>query len=389
MNGALRSGNAVRLLQCGQEFFPALLDAIAAAQREVLLETYIFAHDASANRVADALREAALRGVTVRLMVDGFGSRSFVFDQMPELAADGVEVLIFRRDLRLFDTQRHRLRRLHRKLAVVDGAVAFVGGINVIDDMDTPGHMPPRFDYAVRIEGPIVEDVQATMVRLWRMICWASFHRRSLSLSWVAPDARPKGTIVARFVIRDNFRHRADIENAYLDMLANARSEVIIANAYFLPGRRFRHALVAAAERGVTVTLLLQGRVEYWLLHHATRALYPYLLNSGIQIHEYTHGFLHAKVAVADGWWATVGSSNIDPFSLLLAREANLIVHDRGFAAELRTSLLAAVSTGARPLDPAQWRRPKLPQRLLNWLALGLIRLVLGLAGFGRQPQGL
>lgn len=389
MSGVLREGNAVHLLQSGQAFFPALIEAITTARQEVLLETYIFAHDESADRVADALREAALRGVTVRLMVDGFGSRSFVFAQMPDLAADGVEVMIFRRDRALFGTQRHRLRRLHRKLAVIDGRVAFVGGINIIDDMDAPGHVPPRFDYAVRIEGPVVADIQATMIRLWRLVCWARFHRRKLSLRWVAPDRQPKGEIVAKFLIRDNLRHRADIENAYLDMLAHARTEVIIANAYFLPGRRFRHALVAAAARGVTVTLLLQGRVEYWLLHHATRALYPHLLSNGIHIHEYTRGFLHAKVAVADGRWATVGSSNIDPFSLLLAREANLVIQDAGFATELRESLQHAISTGATRLDPAHWRRPRLPQRLLNWLALGLIRLLLGLAGFGRPPQGL
>lgn len=385
MREGVQSGNAVRLLQSGKEFFPALVAAIAESRYEVLLETYIFANDASAQLVASALRDAALRGVTVRLMVDGFGSRGFDHDPMPDLAADGVEVLIFRRDVRLFSTQRHRLRRLHRKLAVIDGHTAFVGGINIIDDMDTPGHIPPRFDYTVRIEGPLVAEIQATMASLWRLICWASFHRRSLSLHWVRPDTRPKGNVVAAFLIRDNIRHRTDIENAYLDMLAAARQEVLIANAYFLPGRRFRHALLSAAQRGVKITLLLQGRVEYWLLHHATRALYPHLLGAGIEIREYTRGFLHAKVAVADGWWSTVGSSNIDPFSLLLAREANVVIHDEGFAAELTRSLQQAMDDGARQLHRKDWQRPGLPQRLLSWFALGLVRLLLGLAGFGRQ----
>lgn len=387
MSGTALDGNQVQLLQSGQAFFPALLEAIEGAQTEILLETYIFALDATAQRIAAALSDAALRGATVRLMIDGFGSRSFVQTQMADLAADGVEIIVFRRDFRLFSTRRHRLRRLHRKLAVIDGKTGFVGGINIIDDMDTPHQIPPRFDYAVRVEGPIVSEIHATMASLWRRLCWASFHRRSLFLRWVTPDVTPQGSVVARFLIRDNFRHRADIENAYLDMLANARSEVIIANAYFLPGWRFRHALLEAAGRGVRITLLLQGRVEYWLLHHATRALYPHLLRAGIEIHEYTRGFLHAKVAVADGWWSTVGSSNIDPFSLMLAREANIVVHDEGFARTLTESLRDALRTSARQLDSQALQHLGLFPRLLSWAALGLIRLMLGIAGYARQHR--
>jgi len=386
MSGALRSGNSVSLLQCGAEYFPALLAAINEAKTEILLETYIFTNDATGVQIATALRQAAMRGVTVRLMVDGFGGRDFVYDTMPDLAADGVEVMIFRREISRFSTRRQRLRRLHRKLAVVDGHIAFVGGINIIDDMDTPKQTPPRFDYAVRIEGPLVVDVYHAMTRLWRMMCWASFHRRGLDMHWIKPDRRRKGKVVGEFLMRDNFRHRGDIENAYLTMLASARDYVIIASAYFLPGLRFRHALVSAAERGVKITLLLQGRPEYWLLHHATHALYPHLLSNRIRIFEYMHGFLHAKVAVADGWWVTVGSSNIDPFSLMLAREANIVIHDAQFAQTLTASLEQAMSNSAVELKADNWQRLGLPMRLVSWLALTVIRLVMGLFGFGRQP---
>ncbi|WP_018608406.1 cardiolipin synthase ClsB [Uliginosibacterium gangwonense] len=384
MSNRVRAGNKVSLLQSGTEYFPALLEAIDAAHTEVLLETYIFAHDATADRIATALRNAAMRGVTVRLMVDGFGGRGFVHDTMPDLAADGVEVLIFRREASLFSTRRQRLRRLHRKLACVDGQLAFVGGINIIDDLDTPGHIPPRFDYAVRIEGPLVADVQYAMIQLWRRICWANFRRHPPMQHWVRPSFRPKGSVVASLLIRDNLRYRATIENAYLDMLATASDEILIANAYFLPGRRFRHALISAAKRGVRVTLLLQGRVEYWLLHHATRALYPYLLSNKIRIFEYKHGFLHAKVAIADGWWATVGSSNIDPFSLLLAREANIVIHDSQFAQQLGASLNRAIQNNTIELQEQDWQHQPLLRRLLSWFALGAVRLMLGLAGFRR-----
>ena len=378
-------GNRVRLLRSGSEYFPALFEAIEHARSEILLETYIFAHDKTGMAVAAALSRAAMRGVRVRVLVDGFGGRDFVRDTMPDLLADGVEVQIFRREIHPFSFRRHRLRRLHRKLSVIDGRVAFVGGINVIDDMDTPGQMPPRFDYAVRLEGPIVAKVQSAMIHLWRLVRWRGLRLRHASQHWARPSLTPCGKVVAAFLVRDNFRHRGDIQNAYLHMLATAREEVIIANAYFLPSRRFRHALVSAAERGVQVTLLLQGRVEYWLLHYATRALYPHLLSRRIRIFEYTKGFLHAKVALADGSWLTVGSSNIDPFSLMLAREANVVIHDVGLAAELRSSLLEAMEQGAVLLHEEDWRRRSIPGRVASWFAFWLVGMLTSLAGYGRS----
>ena len=161
---------------------------------------------------------------------------------------------------------------------------------------------------------------------------------------------------------RDNIRHRRDIENAYLDAIDSATDEIIIANAYFLPGRRIRQALAQAAARGVRVVLLLQGRVEYVLLHYASRALYGMLLGAGIEIYSYHKSFLHAKVAVIDGRWATVGSSNIDPFSLMLAREANVVAIDAGFAGTLRDSLLQAISEGSQQIMADHWnQQPLLP----------------------------
>ncbi|MEO7405144.1 MAG: phospholipase D-like domain-containing protein, partial [Burkholderiales bacterium] len=178
-------------------------------------------------------------------------------------------------------------------------------------------------------------------------------------------------------------RHRSDIEDAYLAAIESATTEIVIASAYFFPGRRFRRALAQAAGRGVRVVLLLQGRVEYVLLHYASRALYGSLLDAGIQIHEYHKSFLHAKVAVIDQRWATVGSSNIDPFSLLLAREANVVVEDRRFANELRESLLGRMNEGAVPLARQRWRRRPLQQRILIWMAYGFARFLIGMYGYG------
>jgi cardiolipin synthase A/B len=375
------AGNAITLLQNGTEFFPALLDAINAAQRTVHLETYIFEPDETGRRISQALCDAARRGARVRVVVDGFGSRDFISRLQPELENAGVNVLVFRKELGLLALRRRRLRRLHRKLSVVDNRWAFVGGINIIDDSSSPNDTSPRFDYAVRIEGPLVAPIHAAQEEMWRILSWASFHRRQAlpkpRSTPVATDTAA-GTIRAAFVLRDNFRHRRDIEDAYLDAITRARDEIMIANAYFLPGRRFRTALLDARNRGVTVTLILQGRIEYWLLHHACQAIYPHLLAAGIRIIEYRKSFLHAKVAVIDTDWATVGSSNIDPLSLMLAREANVIVRDEGFTTALRNSLLVEANDGGITLSADHWQKRPWRLRVLSWLAFALVRTLTG-----------
>jgi cardiolipin synthase A/B len=383
--GKFLPGNRLKLLNSGVQYFPALIAEIDAAQSDVFLETYIFADDVTGRAVATALSRAAQRGVTVRLLVDGFGGRDFENKLMWPLAGAGVQVLIYRPEITRLTLRRRRLRRLHRKTAVIDCRVAFVGGINIIDDYDTPYQTPPRFDYAVRIEGPLLEPIAHCVRRTWEIVVWANFQRRFRlpKLPRNVPD--PAGTQSAAFVIRDNIRHRRAIEEAYLEAIEAARENVLIASAYFLPGRKFRAALLAATARGVNVTILLQGRVEYWLLHYATQALYEELLGAGVRIYEYHRSFLHAKVATIDDVWATVGSSNIDPFSLLLSKEANVIVRDAHFAHELRHSLQSAIALGARELLVGQWRRRWWGGRLLQWASYQLSRVLIDVAGYGEQ----
>ncbi|MDR2015791.1 MAG: cardiolipin synthase ClsB [Azoarcus sp.] len=405
-SGEWLQGNAITLLENGGAFFPALLETIDAAQQEILLQTYIFAADATGRRVADALARAAKRGVSVRVLVDGFGGLPFVRELMAGLSAAGVETLIFRRESRLLSLRRQRLRRLHRKVTVIDGRTAFVGGINIIGDFDAEAPKHPRYDYAVRIEGPLLEPILSSSRRLWRQVTWFSLRHRvrgqngamqtPLSRLWERsrggeqnpPWSVPPGALIAAagdmraaFLIRDNLRHRADIENAYLDAIARAHEEIVLANAYFFPGHRFRHALLAAAARGVKITLLLQGVADHPMMQYATRALYPLFLENGIRLFEYQRSVLHAKVAIIDRHWATVGSSNIDTFSLMLAREANVVVLDRGFATTLAASLASAIRDGAVELRREDWARQPILRRLLCWLAYQAVRLAAGVAG--------
>jgi cardiolipin synthase A/B len=385
----LRDGNRLELLRNGEEYFPALERGIDAAAHEIHLEAYIFEADATGSRIAEALMRAARRGVQVHLLVDGFGSRQFSRKLQPQLLEAGVQALVFRPELSLFKFRRTRLRRLHRKLAVIDGAVGFCGGINIIDDIDSAASNHPRFDYAVRVQGPLVIDMRVAARAVWKRATWIQGRRNRDASSGPRPKAVHAGDRRAAFLIRDNFRHRHDIERAYLAAIRTAKSEIMIANAYFLPGKRFRRALRAAADRGVRVVLLLQGRVEYFLVHYATRALYRQLIEAGIEIHEYGRSFLHAKVAVIDGHWATVGSSNIDPVSLLLAREANVVVEDEAFARELRDSLQSVIASSARPISREYGLNMGLIARLMAWIAYAALRTLTSISSYGRARDFL
>ncbi len=377
-------GNLLTLLRSGVEYFPALARSIEQARTEIYLETYIFADDQTGQKIAGVLCGAAQRGVRVHILLDGFGARDMAPALRQRMLDAGVELLVYRRKVSPLTLRRHRLRRMHRKIAVVDGRTAFVGGINVIDDMNTPGQVPPRHDYAAQIEGPLLAPIHYEVARLWRWVALANLYPRP-SERQAKIDVSPKGKQRAALLVRDNIRHRADIEDAYLEAIDAARDEIIIANAYFLPGIRFRRALARAAARGVRVVLLLQARVEYLLLHYASRALYGTLLDAGIEIHEYHQSFLHSKVAVIDGQWATIGSSNIDPFSLMLAREANLVVDDTDFAGELRSSLRTAMQSGTIQVAKSSWHQQSLWRKLPIWLAYSAVRVLLGMVGYAEK----
>jgi cardiolipin synthase A/B len=296
-------GNEVRLLRSGAEFFPALQRAFAAAQHEIHLETYIFADDATGRVIVEALRQAVLRGVAVRVAYDGFGSQALLGNARQAMLAAGIDVAVFRPETGWNRLRRSRLRRLHRKLVTVDAHTAFVGGINIIDDLNMPLHEDetdpqPRFDYAVQVRGPLLAPIHDAVRDLWTRLQPSTPD----VLSDCAPVLDVAGEHHAWFAFRDNVSHRRDIEREYLAAILSAKEEILIANAYFFPGRRFRRALLRARRRGVRVRLLLQGRQEYLLQHYASRALYGMLLDAGVELYEYLPSFLHAKVAVVDFW---------------------------------------------------------------------------------------
>lgn len=394
----LTDGHQLRLIEGGDAYFKHLIVAVDRARSQVQLETYIFDFHGDAAAVAEALERAALRGVRVWLVVDGVGTGPLPRQWQRRFEAAGVECRIYSPLGRLGLLFPSRWRRLHRKLCVVDGQVAFCGGINILDDWYDPRHgalTHPRLDFAVQAQGALVQQVQETMTQLWWRLqavrhvrqhnfpeAFSSFRAAGLHLPW-AQDGEGTGQIVARagLLLRDNVLNRKQIERAYMRAIAAARHEILIANAYFLPGRRLRKALVLAAQRGVRVRLVLQGRYEYFMQYHAVRPVYETLLAAGIEIHEYTASFLHAKVAVVDPQrdrpWATVGSSNLDPLSLLLAREANVVVADRSFARQLHQRLEHIMAEHCSLVSAASFQRRPWHQRLRDRVAFGLMRLAL------------
>jgi cardiolipin synthase A/B len=379
----LISHNQITLLPNGEAYFAAIEAAFEHAKQEIHLESYIFRADDSGRRIAGALRQAALRGVKTHVLIDGFGSHGLPITMVDYLESAGVMLLVFRPKILPWTLRRRRLRRLHRKIVIVDRMIAFVGGINIRDDMDSPGQTAPRCDYAVSVHGPLVAEIYESTRKVWSQVAWT--HLRP---GWIRAQERPRRTIESKgrmrsaFVVRNNISHRRDIENEYLQAIEQAQHEIILANAYFLPGLNVRHALVNAAGRGVQVVLLLQGRADHRLLHYASQALYGNFLCAGIEIYEYHKSLMHAKVAVIDAHWSTVGSSNLDPFSLLLSLEANVVVDDENFAKTLKHSLNQTIQSGARRILQKTWKTQPIGLRLVSWLSYGLVRFMTGIAGY-------
>jgi cardiolipin synthase A/B len=400
-------GNRVELLQGGDELFPRMVQAMDAAQREIWLATYIFHDDPAATAVADALKRAAARGVAVQVVVDGFGSISTMPAVRALFAGSGVRLEVFRPLDRWYAwLQPGQLRRLHQKLCVCDESVAFVGGINLIDDRHDINQgwcEQPRLDFAVAVQGPLATSVHITTRAMWaRSHLWRGWRDEVRSLARSRKPVKQAMDLVrelrgntarqastpadapvrAAFLVRDNVRQRRSIERSYVDAIRHARHRVDLAVPYFYPGRTFRRALVQAARRGVKVRLLMQGKVDYRIAALAARALYDELRDKGVRIFEYTPAFLHAKVAVVDDVWATVGSSNIDPLSLLLNLEANVMVHDREFSAALSDRLEAVFAMSTEVTGAPQrtgWRR-WLHRGMVAWLATVYLR-VAGVTG--------
>ena len=351
-------GNRVQLLENGDTYFPAVFNAIDSAEREVLIETFILFEDRVGRDLQQHLIGAATRGVEVDLTVDGFGSPNLSNDFIAALTDAGVRLHVYEPT----PLVRHLkpLRRLHRKIVVVDGRIAFIGGINLSEDHLESFGTKAKQDYAVSIEGPVVDRIHRfarktlAPVRRHLNIGRPAMREDGPATSRGVPSelGRLPGSAEVALLSRDNRRHRSDIERAYRMAIRTARDTVWIANAYFFPGYRLLRDLRRAAARGVKVHLILQSNPDVPIARTAGQLLYESLMKDGVAIHEYCRREMHGKVAIVDGIWTTVGSTNLDPLSLSLNLEANVLIRDAEFAATLQRRLQHLIENDCRRLKP-------------------------------------
>ncbi len=353
-------GNHFELLENGEDFFPRVFDAIAKARREVMLETFILFEDKIGQQLHAVLLAAAHRGVQVHVLVDGFGSPDLSHQYLDTLVEAGVHFRVFDPGKRVMGQRLNVLRRMHRKIVVVDGELGFIGGINYSADHVADFGPEAKQDYAVEVRGPIV----AQMHHFTREAVLDPDDRRRNKASSTRglPYA---GTAHAIFVTRDNHSHTNDIERHYRIALRSARKRVVIANAYFFPGYRFIREMRRAARRGVDVRLILQGQPDMPIVKTAAELLYDHLLRAGVRIYAYCDRPLHGKVALVDDEWSTVGSSNLDPLSLSLNLEANVIIKDRAFNSTLYGRLAQMMENSCKQIEPTPKSR---------WEGLRLVR---------------
>lgn len=325
-------GNAIELLENGEQFFPRVFEAIREAQREVIVETFILFDDKVGQGLHAALRSAAQRGVKVDLMIDGFGSPDLSPEFIGGLTSVGVKVRVFDPGRQVFGQRLNVFRRMHRKIVVIDGQRAFVGGINYSADHLMDFGPKAKQDYAVELRGPVVTEIHRFVLHAIAVGGKGSgWFRRRLKAARHEELNSPVGEAEVQLVTRDNRRHTNDIERHYRAAIRTARERIVIANAYFFPGYRLIKEMRRAARRGVDVRLILQGEPDMPIVKTAASLLYHHLLNAGVRVYEYCERPLHGKVALMDDHWSTVGSSNLDPLSLSLNLEANVIVRDRAF----------------------------------------------------------
>lgn len=362
------AGNAAQLLENGEAFFPAVFEAIRSARSEVLIETFILFEDKVGLALQQAVLDAAQRGVRVDMLVDGFGSCDLSAAYTDALVAAGVRIRTFDPGSRWFGLRINVLRRMHRKIVVIDGERAFVGGINFSADHLADFGPQAKQDYAVELEGPVVGEIHrfaAADAAGRARRGWIGERRARASAARVAhtAPASPAGPVDAIFVTRDNRQHRNDIERHYRIAIRSARRRVLIANAYFFPGYLLLREMRRAARRGVDVRLILQGEPDMPIVKWGASLLYEHLQHDGVGIYEYCRRPLHGKVAVVDDAWATVGSSNLDPLSLSLNLEANVVLRGGGFAQRLGERLQALMDDECREVPvpakhgwaPWQW----------------------------------
>jgi len=350
-------GNRVELMTVGDLIFEHMLADIEAARRSVWFEMYWFASDRIGCRFIDALERAARRGVEVRLVVDAvgsFGTNGLAFERLRSAGAQ----FVWYNPIRPFQRAIARWTvRNHRKLLIVDGMLAFTGGLNIADawlPYDDGGKA--WRDDVVRVQGPVVRELCASFCNTWEAAT-------DEQLVLPAPGVAHPDSVSVAVIAQEQRLEKRQALAAYLHRLRSASQSILIANAYFLPNLRIRHALVAALRRGVQLHIMVPARSDIELVRHASRGVWAKLLYNGARIYEWQPSMLHSKTAVIDSRWVTVGSFNLDYISIRSNRELNVSILDQAFAQRVEASFFAD-RQHCTEVDPHDFRFRSLGARL-------------------------
>lgn len=359
--------NSVELLIDGEQAFPAMLRAISEAKRSIVLESYIFAADKTGARFRDALVERARSDVSVRVMIDGVGSWTTDPSFWKPLLAVGGRVEYYQ-PVQPWRRRWGIWRRDHRKVLVIDDVVGFIGGLNIGDDY-APESWGGRawHDVHARVEGPVVRELVRLFNKQWRTMTGEHWNA-------TMAHAQRRGHMTLQ-VLESALTRRYSVRRAYLRAIRKARKRIRICNAYCIPDRHFRHALRDAVRRGVKVELLVAGKTDMIAVRFASRALYARLMAHGVEVYEWTDRVLHAKTAVIDGEWCTIGSYNIDTRSLLHNLEANIACVDKHLGAAMDATFERDIAKSAR-IDRETWHRRPLAEKVVESIFF-LLRVLL------------
>jgi len=362
-NWPWREGNQFTLFEATELYFERMIQAIDDARSYICLEMYLVESGVLANRFIEAFVRATQRGVSVRLVLDGFGSLGLGKADRERLTDAAVELRIY--NIVHLRKRLHNFLRDHRKLMIVDGTVAFVGGVGLTDEFGVAGpNGTPWRDLVVEIHGPVVADWQETFLRTWRRSGGGG-----LKLPVPTVDPLPDGAR-GRVVLSEAW-WRSELANAVARRLGSASQRAWIMSAYFVPSRRFRKALRRAARRGVDVRLVVPGPLtDHPIVRQAARRFYGKLLRNGVRIFEYQPRVLHGKMTICDGW-VSVGSSNLDRYSFKWNLEGNQEIENEAFAAAAAAVFVQDCQQSLE-LDPKRWPQrawvDRLQERFAGWL---------------------
>lgn len=372
--------NKIELIRGGTQYFDLITDLIAKANHCIHLQTYIFEDDETGQLVANALKKAAKRNIQIYILVDGYASQNLSQKFMQELMEAGISFRLFEP---IFKSSNHYFgRRLHHKIFVVDAKYALVGGINIANHYNDMPSIPAWLDFALFVEGDISKELSE--------LCWETWKgffpkiqtnpcQQELNLFEIKEEERN----LVRIRRNDWVRRKNEISATFFEMFRHANSHIIIFCSYFLPGKKIRKLLKSAAIRGVKVRIMIAGKSDVVLAKYAEKWMYDWLLRNNIELFEYQSSILHAKVAVCDSEWLTIGSYNINNISAFASIELNLDVKNEAFAKMVENNFETIIKNDCVKITEEELKQSKnIFNQFLLWCSYQIFQLAFYLFTF-------